>query len=240
MKIAIILAGGIGRRMNSIIPKQFLKINDIPIIIYTLNKFQDNDNVDAIAVVSVANYIHEVSRYKEKYSISKLKWVFEGGNTAQESIRNAIFELKKICKPNDIIMFHMSVSPLIDDEIIDDSFAVCKKFGNAIAADQSIFNLCKTDNKISSNNYYSKKDLVTLNMPWTIKYDKALWAYEKAYSENIETGPEAYLVSLLIALGETLYFSKDSQKNKLKLTTYDDVDMLEGYINLMKKRGIEI
>lgn len=237
MNIAIILAGGVGRRMGADIPKQFLEIDEKPIIVYTLEKFQNNTEIDYIQVVSVKSYIDEVWEYAKKYNITKLKWIVEGGDSAQESIKNGVFNLEKHCNKDDIIMFHMSVSPLIDDEIINDSLTTCEKYGNAIAANESIFNLCQMKDGYYSDVYYSKKDLVTLNMPWTIKYDKALWAYKKAYSENIGTDSNSYLVSLLIDLGEKLYFSKDSQKNKLKLTTFDDVDMLEGYIMLMKKRN---
>lgn len=239
MNIAIILAGGVGNRMGADIPKQFIEIDGKPVIVYTLEKFENNPAIDFIEVVAVKSYIKDVWGYVEKYNITKLRWVVEGGDSAQESIRNGIFNLEKYCNNDDIIMFHMSVSPLIDDEIINDSLAICKKFGNAVAANESIFNLCRMKEGYYSDEYFSKKNLVTLNMPWTIKYHKALWAYKKAYDENIGTDSNSYLVSLLIDLGETLYFSKDSQKNKLKLTTMDDVDMLEGYIMLMKKRNEE-
>ncbi|NLB54326.1 MAG: NTP transferase domain-containing protein [Lentisphaerae bacterium] len=237
MHIAVVLAGGIGKRMGADIPKQFIEIDGKPVIIYTLEKFQQNEKIDAIEVVSVESYIEDVWGYAEKYNISKLKWVVAGGATAQESTRNGIFNLEKVCTEDDILMIHMSVSPLIDDEIINDALDVCKKYGNAIAANQSIFNICRIKDGYYSDEYFSKKDLVTLNMPWTIKYGKALWAYKKAYNENIGTDANAYLVSLLVDLGERLYFSKDSQKNKLKLTTFDDVDLLEGYLTLMKRRN---
>lgn len=236
MNIAVILAGGIGRRMGSDIPKQFIEIDNKPVIIYTMEKFQDNEEIDAIEVVCLESYIGKVWAYAKKHDISKLKWIVSGGETAQESIRNGVFNLENVCDENDIVMFHMSVSPLIDDEIITDALHVCKKYGNAIAGDQSIFNICRIKEGYYSDEYYSKKDLVTLNMPWTVKYGKALWAYKKAYNENIGTEPDAYLVSLLVDLGEKLFFSKDSQKNKLKLTTFDDVDLLEGYLMLVKKR----
>jgi len=237
MNIAVILAGGVGKRMGADIPKQFIEIDGKPVIVYTLEKFQQNSEIDAIEVVSVESYINDVWKYAQKYNITKLKWVVAGGDTAQESTRNGVFNLKKVCGEDDIIMFHMSVSPLIDDEIIFDSLKTCKEYGNAIAANQSIFNICRIKDGYYSDEYFSKKDLVTLNMPWTVKYGKALWAYNKAYKDDIGTDSNAYLVSLLVDLGERLYFSKDSQKNKLKLTTYDDVDMLEGYLMLMKRRS---
>lgn len=236
MVIATILAGGRGVRMNSDTPKQFLKINDKPIIIYTLEKFERNNNIDAIQIVCLESYIEDVKKYVQLHKISKLKWITVGGKTAQESTMNGIKALKDICSAEDIILFHMSVSPLIDDDIINDAINVCNQHGIAIAASQSIFNLCETDNWEDSTIYYPKKNLVTLNMPWTIKFNKALKVYEDGYLKGIGIKEEDYLVSLLIDMGEKLYFSKDSQKNKLKLTTKDDVDLLEGYLKLIKSK----
>lgn len=236
MNVAVILAGGVGQRMGAGIPKQFIEINGKPIIVYTLEKFEKHPEIDAIEVVCVESYIKQVRSYAKKYNIKKLKWIVAGGTTCQESTRNGVLFLEDKCREDDIFLLHMSVSPLIDDEIISDSLAVCQKYGNAVSADQSIFNLCKIKDSASSCEYILKSDCVTLNMPWTFKYGKVLWAYKKAYSENIGTDINSYLVTLMIDLGETLHFSKDTQKNKLKLTTFDDVDMLEGYIMLMEKR----
>lgn len=239
MNIAVILAGGVGRRMGAEIPKQFIEINNKPVIVHTLEKFEEHSEIDAIEVVCVEGFINDIWSYAEKFNISKLKWVTPGGDTAQESTRNGLYNLEGECKDEDNILFHMSVSPLVDEEIISDALTVCNKYGNAVAANESIFNLCRIKEGYYSDEYYSKKDLVTLNMPWTIKFGKGIEAYKKAYRENIATDTNAYLVSLLYELGERIYFSKDTQKNKLKLTTFDDVDMFEGYLMLMDKREQE-
>lgn len=237
MNIAVILAGGVGRRMGASIPKQFIDVLGKPVIVYTLEKFQNNDEIDAIQVVAVESYIDKVWEYAEKYKITKLQWVVPGGSSAQESTKNSVFHLEKHLSRNDIVLYHMSVSPLIDNEIISDSLHVCEKYGNAIAGTESIFNVCRLKEDYYSDQYYSKKNLVTLNMPWSINYGRALDIYKKAYKENIGTGPDDYLVSLLIELGYTLYFSKDTQKNKLKLTTSDDLDMFEGYLLVQNKKN---
>lgn len=239
MNIAVILAGGVGRRMGAEIPKQFIEINDKPVIVHTMEKFEQHPEIDAIEVVCVEGYIPDIWDYAEKFKLSKLKWVTAGGETAQESTRNGLYNLEGKCKEEDNILFHMSVSPLIDEEIISDALIVCNQYGNAVAASESIFNLCRIKDGYYSDEYYSKKDLVTLNMPWTIKFGKGIKAYKKSYQENIATDKNAYLVSLLYELGERIYFSKDTQKNKLKLTTFDDVDMFEGYLTLMDKRAKE-
>lgn len=261
MNIAVMLAGGVGRRMGSETPKQFLNVLGKPVIVHTLEVFQNNPNIDAIEVVTVESYISEVESYREKYGIDKLKWIVSGGDTCQESIRNGIFNLEGYVDGADNILIVMSVAPLISDEVIDDSLRVCNKYGNAVAGSYSIYNFSTihrevedvekkgdskkslTDKPIGSsdecvwaNNYIYKEDHVTLNMPWTFPMEKLLWAYKKAFNEGIGTDVRAYTTTLMVDLGEKLYFSKDTQKNKLKLTTLDDVDMLEGYLLVQELR----
>lgn len=267
MNIALVLAGGVGRRMGVTTPKQFLNVLGKPVIVYTLKVFQDNPNIDAIEVVIVESYIAEVKSYREKYGIDKLKWVVPGGGICQESIRNGIFNLEGKAKGTDNILIVMSVAPLISDEVIDDSIRVCNKYGNAVAGAYSIYNFStihrdiefieqRSDSKDSltdkpiglgaecvwANNYIYKEDHVTLNMPWTFPLKKLLWAYKKAFNEGIGNDVRAYTTTLMVDLGEKLYFSKDTQKNKLKLTTLDDVDMFEGYLLIqeLKKGNVEV
>jgi len=261
MNIALVLAGGVGRRMGATTPKQFLSVLGKPVIVHTLEVFQNNSNIDAIEVVTVDSYIEEVESYREKYGIDKLKWVVSGGDTCQESIRNGIFNLEGQVNGTDNVLIVMSVAPLISDEVIDDSIRVCNKYGNAVAGAYSIYNFStihrdiedveqKSDSKKSltdkpigsgdecvwANNYIYKEEHVTLNMPWTFPMEKLLWAYKKAFNEGVGTDVRAYTTTLMVDLGEKLYFSKDTQKNKLKLTTLDDVDMLEGYLLIQELR----
>ena len=114
MNIAIIIAGGCGSRMGQDIPKQFLNVNDKPILIYTLESFQKHQDVDAIEVVCIDGW-HDVLRaYAEQFNITKLKWIVSGGSTGQESIRNGVYNLENICKPDDCIIIHDGIRPLVD------------------------------------------------------------------------------------------------------------------------------
>lgn len=237
MNVALVLAGGVGRRMGAGVPKQFIEVLGKPVIVHTLEVFENSPSIDAIEVACVESYIGDVWAYKEKFGITKLRWVVPGGDICQDTIRNGVFALEGICSPDDIILMAMSVVPLIDEAVIKDSLRVCKEHGNAVAGDYSIYNLCKVENGVmESREYVLKEEHVTLNLPWTWPFGKLLWAYKEAYSRNIGTDVRSYTTTLMIDLGEKLYFSKDTQKNKLKLTTFDDVDMLEGYLLVRQLR----
>jgi len=198
--------------------------------------FETHPEIDAIEIVVVEDYIEEIWTIKDEYNLSKIRWVVQGGKNFQESAYNGIMNLKNTCSKSDIIMLAMSVSPLISDEIITDSLKVCKEFGNAIAADHSIYNLSPLIDGHWSDSYILKEEHVTLNLPWTFPYEKLHWAYQKAYSEGSGMDDRSYTTTLMIKLGEKLYFSKDSAANRLKLTTYDDLDMLEGYLLIQELR----
>ena len=97
MNVALIIAGGSGQRMQQDIPKQFLHIHDKPVIIYTLEGFQRNPQIDAIEVVCLDGWHEVLWANAKQFGIYKLKWVISGGSTAQESIRNGIENLSDVC-----------------------------------------------------------------------------------------------------------------------------------------------
>ena len=86
VNIAIILAGGIGSRVGSEIPKQFIEVFDKPILVYTIEKFQNNKNIDAIEIVCLKPFIQKIDEYKDNYNLSKIKWIAEGGSSFHESV----------------------------------------------------------------------------------------------------------------------------------------------------------
>ena len=91
MNIAIIIAGGVGSRMGHDIPKQFIKIYDKPVLVYTLEAFQEHPMIDAIEVVCIDGWHDDLREYIEKYKLTKVNWIVSGGASGQESIRNGVF-----------------------------------------------------------------------------------------------------------------------------------------------------
>ena len=232
MNIAVMLAGGTGERMGAGRPKQFIEIGDRPLIIHCLEVYEKASSIDAIEVVCHKDWIDHVWMLAEKYGISKVKWVCEGGSTCQDSTRNGIFYLEGKVKDNDILMFVMSSSPFVDEAIIEDSLAVTRKFGSAFACMPSKYNLAYTVDGCSSDQINFKEHNQTINMPWTSSFAKLDKNYHKAYAEGIEVELRSYMPTLWIALGEKLYFSKDTTKNILHATYKEDVDIFEAVLRI--------
>lgn len=236
MNIAVVLAGGTGQRLGKDIPKQFVEVLGKPLIVYTLEKYENSKHIDAIEVVCIPEYIDTVFEYKEKYGIQKLKWVVPGGASCQESTKNGIFSLEGICSDDDILLFGMSTSIFVSDKIIHDSLNVCKRYGNAFSAKQCIYNLATTIDGLTSTSINYKEVHKTLNLPWTAPYGTLSRLYKKAYENDIEISPTSYMPTLFLAFGEKLYLSKDTAKNLIHLTTSDDLDIITGCLLLEKMK----
>lgn len=237
MNIAIILAGGVGTRVGAEVPKQYIKIMGKQIMVYTLEKFENNPNIDAIELVCIKGDIPYVESIVKEYNITKVRWYTEGGSTFQESTMNGIFNLKDKVADDDIVLIQFAVSPMITDEIIDDSINVCKKYGNAVAADEMIMCTCIKDDEYSSSQSILRETLIGQNAPWTFKYDLVRSAYEEAIEKNILDALEPHTTSLMFALGKKIYFSKSATSN-IKITRKEDLDLFEGYLLLQKSRDL--
>lgn len=235
MNIAVILAGGSGVRIGAGVPKQFIEVMGKPIIAYTLERFQQNEQVDAIEIVCIASHQEQIKEIAQKYGITKAKWFVEGGATFQESTMNGIYGLQGKVADDDIILLHFAVSPLTTDEIIDDAIRVCREKGNAFPADEMIMCTCIKDTPDSSHTEILRETIVGLNGPWTFKFGDVLSVYDESKRQGILNKVEPHTSALYFALGKTIYFSK-SATNNIKITRKEDLDMFEGYLMLQEKR----
>ena len=101
--VALIIAGGSGSRMHQDIPKQFLTVNDRPVIVYTLEAYEKHPEIDAIAVVCIEGWEQVLRAYAKQFNITKLQYIIPGGLNGQDSIRNGVYELEKHFAPDDYV-----------------------------------------------------------------------------------------------------------------------------------------
>ena len=234
--IALLTAGGSGTRMHQDIPKQFLHVQNKPILIYTLEAFQNHPSIDAIIVVGLDGWGDIIKAYAKQYSITKLKWVVSGGKTGQDSIRNGIEELKKHYKESDTILIHDGNRPLISQEIISDSLAKQKEYGNAVAAIPCVEVVFKSHDGISSTTNIPRDQLLRTQTPHTYTLGKLIWAYKEKEIQNIQNTVAS--CDLMCALGESTYFSKGSERN-IKITTIEDIEIFTSLLNSKKEQGLK-
>ena len=134
MNIAVIFAGGAGYRMHTKSkPKQFLEYQGKPIIIYTLELFDNHPMIDGIVVACVEDWIPFLKKMLKKFEINKVKRIVVGGDTGQASIYNGLLAAKEISKDErDIVLVHDGVRPLITEQTITDNIETVSKKGSCI------------------------------------------------------------------------------------------------------------
>jgi 2-C-methyl-D-erythritol 4-phosphate cytidylyltransferase len=236
MNIAIIIAGGSGQRTQQDIPKQFINVNDKPIIIYTLESFQKHPDIDAIEVVCLEGWQEILKAYAKQFGITKLKWIVAGGSTGQESIRNGVYNLKDKCKDEDVVIIHDGIRPLVEEEVISDVIVKCNLYGNAVTSLPYNEQIFIVNDEKTTKEYIPRETLRRVQTPQAYKFSKLLWGYEEAFSKKIGIYGSSYTNTMMVDLGETLYFAVGSDKN-MKITTIDDIEMFKGMIKLREKNS---
>ena len=233
MNVALILAGGSGQRMHQDIPKQFIPIHDKPVIIYTLEAFQNHEKIDAIEVVCLDGW-HDILRaYAKQFNISKLKWIVSGGATGQESIRSGVVNLRGHCRADDIVIIHDGIRPLVDVSVLTDVIETCEVYGNAVTAMPYNEQIFRIRDEHTTCEYIPREQIRRVATPQAYTFGKLDWAYEKAFSEKIGIYGSSYANTLMVDLGEVLHFSRGSDRN-IKLTTRDDLELFKAYLQLGK------
>lgn len=229
MNIAIIIAGGSGHRMGQDIPKQFINIYDKPVLLYTLEGFQRHPQIDAIEVVCIDGWHDIVWAYAKQFNIDKLKWIVSGGKTGQESIRNGVYNLEDKCNDDDIIIIHDGIRPLVEESVLSDVIVTCEKYGNAVTSlpyNEQIFVI---DDEISTTKYIPRETLRRVSTPQAYHFKNLDSAYHEAFNKKIGIYGSSYTNTMMVELGERLYFASGSEKN-IKLTTKDDLEMFKAYL----------
>lgn len=231
MNIAIIIAGGSGSRMGQDIPKQFINVYDKPVLIYTLESFQKHPQIDAIEVVCIDGW-HDILRaYARQFNIDKLKWIVSGGNSGQESIRNGVYNLEGKVNPEDNIIIHDGIRPLVEPSVLSDVIAKCDKFGNAVTSlpyNEQIFVIDQDDETVTKK-YIPRETLRRVSTPQAYKFDLLDSKYHEAFEKEIGIYGSSYTNTMMVELGVTLHFAAGSDKN-IKLTTKDDLEMFKAYL----------
>ena len=216
----ILLAGGVGKRMQSEIPKQFLEVEGKPIIVYTIENFQRNEQIEKIVVVCVKDWIEHLRNLIQKYALTKVEWITEGGDTGHDSIRNGVFFLKDKIEPDDFIIVHDAVRPILPQKAIDEVIRVAHENGNASSSIACHPPIVYTEDFKSGIKDVDREHVMLTASPQAFRYELALKCYEKAEQENKHNF--TFTSSLLIHYGERVYFAKGTTSN-IKVTQKEDL-----------------
>lgn len=232
MNIAIIFAGGVGQRLNNgenSTPKQFLKINDKPIIIRTLELFQTHKDIDKIYISIHPDYYEYMQELVKYYYITKTSGIVNGGKTGQESIYNALKLAQKENPQDSIVLIHDGVRPNITEEVITKNIECTKKNGNAITCTSCFETILISENGINPEHVPYRKDTYAAQAPQTFHLGEVIEAHEITRKTNPNYTDIVDTCTLYKTLDKKTFMVKGNRGN-IKITTIEDLYILRALI----------
>lgn len=235
MNVPIILAGGVGSRVGADRPKQFIEVLGKPILVYTIEAFQNHPEIDAIEVVCIESHMDYLRELVEEYNLDKVKWITKGGVDFQHSVINGVNNLKGKIDDDDIVLVHYGASPFVQADIISDAIRVCKEKGNSSPAMSSPL-LVGTNDGDKSTEWIDRDKIVIFNAPQCFKFSYVTQLYDEAIEKDLLDKVEPHTTTLMYLMGREIYLSKSSQIN-IKITNKEDIELFKGYVLAKRYEG---
>lgn len=237
MNIAVLFAGGVGSRMRSKdVPKQFLEIHGIPIIVRTAELFQKHSGIDSIVVVCVNEWIDYCSKLLQDYGISKLATVVAGGETGQDSIYQGLVAAKRIAgEENAIVLIHDGVRPLIKGQTITDNIESVTRYGSAITVVRAKETILAVGNLGEIKEIPPRDSMQLARAPQSFWLDEVLDAQEWARAQGRHDFIDS--ASLMQARGHVLHTVIGPDEN-MKITTPGDFFAMQAILNARENEQI--
>lgn len=230
MNIAILTAGGIGSRTHQDLPKQFITVDNKPIIIYTLEAFQQHPNIDEIYVACLEGWEAVLSAYAKQFNITKLKHIVIGGATGQASIYNAMQKISEDYGDTShiVVLIHDGNRPMVSQDVITDNIVQQKIYGSAVTVIPTAEVVFVSQDGKNSNEALNREELWRTQTPHAYKFDELWEVHHRAKKDGVTN--TAASCSLMQKYGYTTYFSKGSEKN-IKITTVEDIEIFKALLN---------
>ena len=221
MNIGVNFAGGVGRRMHSKeLPKQFLEIYNKPIIIHTIEIFEKNENIDAIVVVCVEEWIEYFKSLVCKFRLDKIKRIVPGGKTGQMSIYNGLLAAKEISGNSEtIVLIHDGVRPLISSDLLTRNIEDVNKYGTSITSGIVKETIVEIDDSGDIKLVPDREHSRVAKAPQCFYLKDILSAHKQAQKEGVTTFIDS--CTMMKHYGYQLHMTDGPYEN-IKITTPDD------------------
>lgn len=237
MNIALIFAGGVGQRMNSgTLPKQFLELHGKPIIIHTIEHFENHQDIDSIICVCLKDWIDYFRKLLKKFSITKVKAIVSGGETGQASIKNGIEKISELYPDDSIVLIHDGVRPLINEQLITDNIACVKQYGNSITVTPAIETvaLCPENKSNEVADVLDRSRCMLARAPQCFILRDIANAHKLAVTDNFEAIDSAMLMR---HYGHKLHTVVGGAEN-IKITTPSDFYIFRAMVDAKENSQI--
>jgi 2-C-methyl-D-erythritol 4-phosphate cytidylyltransferase len=240
MNIAVLFAGGVGSRMQSkSLPKQFLNIHGVPIIVRTVELFQTHKDIDAIVVSCHPDWLEYCSNLLASYDCTKVKAIVSGGATGQLSIYNGLCAARDIADSNgddrNVVLIHDGVRPLINAKTISDNILSVREHGSAVTSVPVTETIVTADTDGQIREIHPREQLRIARAPQSFYLDEILGAHEKALADGRKNFIDS--ATMMRHYGHKLYLV-DGPVENIKVTTPSDFFSLQAILNARENEQI--
>lgn len=236
--VAVIFAGGTGQRMNTrTVPKQFLELHGKPIIVYTLEAFDEHDEIDGIIVVMLESYIGYTRELVKKYSLGKVKKIVPGGNSGQESIYNGLRAASEFYGEDDIVLIHDGVRPLIDEDTITANIRCVMEHDTAITVTAAIETITMKDETGAVGTIIDRSQCQLARAPQSFRLGQILGVHNRARNEDGGSVSFIDSASMMKHYGYKLYTVEGKPEN-IKITTPSDFYIFRAMVDARESSQI--
>lgn len=235
--IAVIFAGGSGARMGSGLPKQFLEVNGKPIIIHTLEIFENHPDIDAIYIACKEDFIGRLSRFVKLFMITKVQGIVPGGATGQDSIYNALKAAGDENPADSVVLIHDGVRPCINSETIDDALACVKAHGNAVTCTPMYETPVESGEGELVEELPPRSRFYTAQAPQCFRLGEILREHEKVRAENPSYEGIIDSCTLMKRAGHEIHIVKGPRGN-IKVTTPEDMFIFKGMLEYRETQNV--
>ncbi len=223
----IIFAGGTGRRMQSAdIPKQFIEVDGVPIIIRTLQQFANHPAVDDITIACIESGISHLEDLIARFQIPKIKAILPGGETGYRSIHNALMEVAKDAAPDDIALICDGVRPMISEKLITECIELTQQYGTAVPVVRSIDSVLISMDGNTTSQHLPREQVYITQAPQGYFMRTILRAHEEVDKRGLKDPTSS--ADLMIELGEEVHIFQGEREN-IKVTTPEDLYTLRSH-----------
>lgn len=224
----VLTAGGIGSRVGSDIPKQFIHVNDKPVIVYTMEAFQRHPSVDGIVVACLEGWEKVLRAYSSNFGITKLMDVVTGGSTNQQSIANALGALDGAAGDGDLVLLHDGNRPLVSQDIISSAISTAEREGSAVTAIPATEVVVRkdADDELTAHESIRRESLARTQTPHVMGYRDLVALHKQARKDRVDS---AALPELLVHYGRTVHLNPGDEMN-FKITSVSDLEIFKALI----------
>ncbi|MFI3260801.1 MAG: IspD/TarI family cytidylyltransferase [bacterium] len=236
--IAIIFAGGVGSRMDTNdIPKQFLEVEDKPIIIHTLLNFEKHNDIDGIIISCLKEWIDYLDVKIKEFNITKVKSIIPGGTTGQDSIYKGLIEAKRLFTDNSNVLLHDGVRPYVKEELITGCIKQVNELGNAVAYTQCNETIIVSENGQNISSVPYRKNTFAGQAPQCFRLKEIIEAHDEIRAVNPTYDNIVDSCTLYNTLNKDIYLIKGHSGN-IKITTQADYYQFKSLLEYDKMQSI--